>query len=96
MWNSGMFVWKTSVILEEFASFMPQILRLAEAAAKFGFSKDAISTFYENCPKESIDFGIMEHSRRVFAVVGDFLWDDIGSWESISRVHPRDKLNSTV
>ncbi len=96
MWNSGMFVWKTSVILEEFATFMPQIHRMVEAAAKLGFSKDAISTFYEDCPKESIDFGIMEHSRRVFAVVGDFLWDDIGSWESVSRVHPKDKLNSTV
>lgn len=96
MWNSGMFVWKTSTILEEFATFMPQIHRMVEAAAKLGFSKDAICAFYENSPKESIDFGIMEHSRRVFAVVGDFLWDDIGSWESVSRVHPKDKLNSTV
>lgn len=96
MWNSGMFVWKTSVILEEFASCMPQLYQLTQAAAKLKFSKDAISTFYNDCPKESIDFGIMEHSRRVFAVVGDFLWDDIGSWESVSRVNPRDTLNSTV
>jgi len=96
MWNSGMFVWKTSVILEEFASFMPQIHRMVETAAKLGFSKNAIATFYENCPKESIDFGIMENSKRVFAVVGNFLWDDIGSWESISRIYPKDKLNSSV
>lgn len=96
MWNSGMFVWKTSVILEEFANFMPQLHQMVQNAANLGFSKDAIYTFYNDCPKESIDFGIMEHSKRVFAVVGDFLWDDIGSWESVSRVHPRDKFNSTV
>lgn len=96
MWNSGMFIWKTSVILEEFSKFMPDLFSLVQIAASTGFSKDGILSFYKNCPKQSIDFGIMEYSKRVFAVVGTFLWDDIGSWESVSRVHGHDHNNSTV
>lgn len=96
MWNSGMFIWKTSVILEEFEKYMPDLSKLVQKTANSKFSKDAITSFYNDCPKESIDFGIMEHSERVFAVVGNFSWDDIGSWESVSRVHGHDEKKSTT
>lgn len=96
MWNSGMFVWNTSVILEEFASHMPELFQQVNAAAAAGFTDAAIRTFYTVCVKESIDFGVMERSSRVNAVVGSFSWDDIGSWESLSRIHPQNNDGTTV
>lgn len=96
MWNSGMFVWNTSVILEEFASYMPELYKQVNKAAASKFTEDAIKTFYTECIKESIDFGIMERSSRVNAVVGSFSWDDIGSWESLSRIHPQNQAGTTV
>lgn len=96
MWNSGMFVWGTKVILEEFQAYMPELFKLVQDASKKQFSDKAITTFYQTCIKESIDFGIMEHSQRVSAVVGDFSWDDIGSWESIPRLKGKDAKGTTV
>ena len=95
-WNSGMFVWKTSVLLEEAGRYMPQLLAQVLEAEKAGFSKKAISRFYAAAEKQSIDYGIMERSSRVSAVVGGFEWDDIGSWEALPRIYGIDRSGSTV
>ncbi|NLG18420.1 MAG: mannose-1-phosphate guanylyltransferase [Fibrobacter sp.] len=96
MWNSGMFVWKTSVILEEFRDHMPELFKSVQALAKKKFTKAALEKFYSECVKESIDYGILEKSSRVDAVVGQFGWDDIGSWESLCRLHGKNAEGSTV
>ena len=54
--------------------------------ARRNFSRKAIDCFYRSAEKESVDYGIMERSRRVSAVAGGFQWDDIGSWESLARI----------
>jgi mannose-1-phosphate guanylyltransferase len=95
LWNSGMFVWKVSVILEEFQRHMPVLYQQVCTAEKAGFTKRSIDAFYGACEKESIDYGIMEKSRRIVAVKGMFFWDDIGSWEAMARIHPKNK-NGTV
>ena len=95
LWNSGMFVWKVSAILSELARHMPDLYRQACTAEKAGFSRRAIDTFYKSCVRESIDYGIMEKSSRIAAVAGTFFWDDIGSWEAMARIHPKNK-NGTV
>jgi mannose-1-phosphate guanylyltransferase len=96
LWNSGMFVWKASVILEAFKKFMPDLHKQALAAADKGFTPEAINEFYSVCPKESIDYGIMEKAEDVSAVCGDFSWDDVGSWESLSRVLGSNNAGTTA
>jgi mannose-1-phosphate guanylyltransferase len=96
MWNSGMFVWRADVILEEFSQYMPDLYKMVQAVAENNFSKEKIDAFYNECQKESVDFGIMEKSQRVFAVVGEFQWDDIGSWESVSRIYGENKSKTTT
>lgn len=96
LWNSGMFVWKVSVILEEFRQHMPLIYKGVLTAGKGDFSQKAIDIFYHSCQKESIDYGIMERSQRVAAVEGVFQWDDLGSWESLSRVLSKNKKQTTT
>jgi mannose-1-phosphate guanylyltransferase len=95
LWNSGMFVWNVSVILEEFRSYMPLIYRGVVKASRAGFTRAAVGAFYRDAVKESIDYGIMERSERVAAVKGNFLWDDLGSWEALGRVLPSGE-NRTV
>jgi len=96
LWNSGIFVWRTTVILDAFKEFMPGLYKMVQKAEKAGLSAAAINSFYNGCEKESIDYGIMEQSRKVTAVVGSFEWDDIGSWEYVSRVYGKNEKNTTV
>jgi len=96
LWNSGMFVWKASTILDEFRQHMPELYDQAMDAAKDNFSFDAINRFYSVCCKESIDFGIMEKAKAVSVVCGSFFWDDLGSWESLSRVYDSDNRGTTA
>jgi mannose-1-phosphate guanylyltransferase len=96
LWNSGMFVWKASAILNEFRQHMPDLYDQTVSASKKGFSADAVNEFYSVCRKESIDFGIMEKAQTVSAVCGDFFWDDLGSWESLSRVYDGSDLGTTA
>ncbi len=96
LWNSGIFVWKASVILEAFKKFMPDLHGQAVTAVEKGFTSEAVDEFYSVCPKESIDYGIMEKAEEVSAVCGDFSWDDLGSWESLSRIIGSDSAGNTV
>lgn len=87
LWNSGMFIWKTGVILDQFKKQMPELYTDIEKLQNAGCTDEAMNTFYHECLKESIDFGIMENADSVSAVEGIFEWDDIGSWESLGRIH---------
>lgn len=90
LWNSGMFIWRTSVILDQFKRHMISLYSDLEILEGNNCSKIAIDEFYNNCIKESIDFGIMENADSVHAVEGIFDWDDIGAWESLERIHGKD------
>jgi mannose-1-phosphate guanylyltransferase len=96
LWNSGMFVWKASVILEEFQRSMPALYEQAAELSRAGFTPKALQRYYAECAKESVDFGIMEKAHNIVAVCGGFTWDDIGSWDSIPRVFTPGEGNTTA
>ena len=95
LWNSGSFIWKTQTIIEQFEKDMPDLYSDILKLEKSGCSEDALNEFYNNCLKESIDFGIMEKAKNVSAVEGVFEWDDIGAWEAIVRIHGKDENGNT-
>ncbi|MDZ7772707.1 MAG: mannose-1-phosphate guanylyltransferase [Balneolaceae bacterium] len=93
LWNSGMFVWKARTILEEFRRHMPQLGALLgplQSALAEGRAEEGIASFYQACPSESIDYGIMEKSDSVHVVPGDFDWNDVGSWRAVYDLRPKD------
>jgi mannose-1-phosphate guanylyltransferase len=96
LWNSGMFVWKTSVIINEFSRSLPDLYALLPALKMARFSKKALIRYYRLSDKISIDYGIMEKAKKVYAVSGTFEWDDIGSWEALPRIHKNDKNGTTA
>ncbi len=88
-WNSGMFVWKYSVIMAAIEKYMPDLfagLQKIRTASK----KDVITEVYERMEDVSIDYGVMEKAENRIMVMGDFRWDDIGSWLAMERIWQKD------
>ena len=94
LWNSGMFVWKASVILDEMKASMPDLhAALMRIDAAIGTPDEAkvVEEEFARLTPESIDFGVMERSHNVAAVVAGFTWSDLGSWNSIEELIPPDE-----
>lgn len=99
LWNSGMFVWKTSTILMNMKKLMPEVYSGAvEIADKFGTDEfaAALSDGYEKLPSESVDFGIMEKAEEIYTIPGSFGWDDVGNWLAVERINSTNDLGNYV
>ncbi|MCI9140169.1 MAG: mannose-1-phosphate guanylyltransferase [Lachnospiraceae bacterium] len=99
LWNSGMFIWKASVILDYFKELLPKVytclLKIGEA---MGTEREweVIEEIYPSIPKISIDYGIMERADKVFVLEGDFGWSDVGSWEALDTLYEPDENNNII
>lgn len=95
LWNSGMFCFKAGVFLEELGKYAPDILESVEkcfAAStvdRNGCLRLSPELFGE-VPSNSIDFAVMEKSRRVAVVKCDIGWNDVGSWSELCALEPVD------
>ena len=92
-WNSGMFIWKASTILKKFKGLLPDVYScLEEIGEAMGTDKEAsvIEKVYPEIPKISIDYGIMERSKDVLVIEGDFGWNDVGSLDMLTVVKDAD------
>lgn len=92
-WNSGIFLWRASTVLEEFAQHQPALLRGLKAIDKMmenGPLGNQFAARYKKLPSVSIDYGIMEQSSHSTVVPVNFSWSDVGSWGSLEEVAPRD------
>jgi mannose-1-phosphate guanylyltransferase len=67
-WNSGMFIWRTDYILQQIEAYIPALFKDTQELLENKCSTEALNNFYQNCPKESIDFGVMEHAKNVLAL----------------------------
>lgn len=92
-WNSGMFVWKASVILAEFERLLPDVYAcLTKIADAMGTTdeKKVIDEVYPTIPSISIDYGIMEKSDKVKVISAEMGWNDVGSWDNLGVLHEAD------
>lgn len=101
LWNSGMFCFKANVLLEELKQFQPDIYeksRIAWEASNEGFLDLELSL---QIPSISIDYAVMERSKKIKVVPASFSWSDLGSFESVyeylvSKGHPVDSNGNMV
>lgn len=99
LWNSGMFVWKTSVILKYFEELLPDVyecLMEIEKAIGTDGEKETVERVYPSIPKISVDYGIMERADNVIMLEGDFGWNDVGSWDVLDVLYDTDENNNVV
>lgn len=93
VWNSGIFVWKASVILNKFKEFLPDVYAdLLKIANGFGTADEEkiLNEVYPSIRSVSIDYGIMEKSSDIEVVPGEFGWNDVGSWDMLGVLHQSD------
>ena len=93
-WNSGMFVWKASVILAEFERLLPDVYAcLNKIADAMGTTdeKKVIDEVYPTIPSISIDYGIMEKSDKVKVISAEMGWNDVGSWDNLGVLYDEDE-----
>lgn len=90
LWNSGMFIWKTSTILEAFKNNLPDVHKQASKLIQSEGTAGDVNNFYHACPSISIDYGIMEKAKTVHVVPGDFNWSDVGSWTAVHELSDKD------
>jgi len=92
-WNSGMFIWKASTILQAIATHLPDLhegLLKIEAALGTDSYGTVLEDVYGETPSISIDYGVMEKADKVLLIPGDFGWSDVGSWDALWEVSEKD------
>jgi len=86
--NSSMFIWKATSILDAIKENLPRLylgLQLLEPSiGRLNFN-GRLKEVYPKLEEISIDYGVLEKEKRIFAVEGKFYWDDLGSWDSLAR-----------
>ncbi len=92
-WNSGMFIWKASTIVNAIQQFLPDLhAGLMTIKASLGKASEAktVSAVYGSLASISIDYGVMEKAKDVFMIPASFGWSDVGSWDTLWEISPKD------
>ncbi len=100
VWNSGMFLFRASVWLQELEQHAPRILEAVQeswsgADRDLDFVRLQQSPF-ERCPDDSVDYAVMERTDRAAVVPLDAGWNDIGSWGALWEVSAKDAEGNTL
>jgi len=98
LWNTGIFVWRADVFLEEVRRHAPEI---GEALSLLGSGADregggGAEAFFDAVPKVSVDVAVMERTGRTAVVPAAFDWDDVGAWHALARTHEGDAEGNVV
>lgn len=93
-WNSGMFAFRASVMIREFRKYTPELFKSMKAITA---EKGPITAkMYKELPDISIDYAIMEKTKRGVVLPSDFGWSDIGSWKSLYDILPKDRNMNVI
>ncbi|MCI5056028.1 MAG: mannose-1-phosphate guanylyltransferase [Flavobacteriales bacterium] len=97
-WNSGIFIWSLKSINAAFEKHLTDVKELFDEG-KSHYNTDTEKTFindiYFKCQDISIDYGIMEKAEKVFVVLSDFGWSDLGTWGSLYTHLDHDQQGNT-
>jgi mannose-1-phosphate guanylyltransferase len=85
LWNTGIFVWRAADFLSAVARWCPEI-----APAMAALDTDGVDEFYSRVQPISVDIGVLERADNVETAVATFDWDDVGTWEALSRTREPD------
>lgn len=99
-WNSGIFLFRASAFLNELGQYAPDILEACQiayaAARREGTFLTLSDATFGHCRSESIDYAVMEHTRKGVVRPVSMGWSDIGSWDSLWQVHDKDGTSNAI
>jgi mannose-1-phosphate guanylyltransferase/mannose-6-phosphate isomerase len=94
LWNSGNFVFRADVMLEELGRFEPEVAAAASQAVALASNDLSFIVldreFFAKAPKVSIDYAVMERTQGAAVLALDVGWSDVGHWSTVWRLSPRD------
>jgi mannose-1-phosphate guanylyltransferase / mannose-6-phosphate isomerase len=99
-WNGGIFLFSAKAYLDELTKLEPKIVESCREAVAKGrrdldfFRLDEQS--FTACPSKSIDYAVMEHTKRAAMVPVDMGWSDVGSWQSLWEIAARDGSGNAI
>jgi mannose-1-phosphate guanylyltransferase len=99
LWNSGMFIWTVSTILEALKKHMPQLHKELENYSKHLGTKNenvAREELYQRMENISIDCAVLEKAENALVIKADLAWDDVGSWLALDRIKEKDQDHNVV
>lgn len=99
LWNSGMFVWKVSTIMDNIRTALPDLYEgLVKIGETLGTEKQemVLEKVFPEFESVSIDYGIMEKAQNIFILPGVFGWDDVGSWLAVDRIRKSNENGNVV
>lgn len=101
LWNSGMFCFKAGVLLEELKNYQPEVFDKCNEAWQASENQCLNIDLSFQIPSISIDYAVMERSKKIKVVPAHFRWNDLGSFESLydylrSTGHPVDENGNMV
>ncbi|MBW0365460.1 mannose-1-phosphate guanylyltransferase/mannose-6-phosphate isomerase [Ensifer adhaerens] len=100
LWNSGNFLFRSDAMIAEFEAHAPEILAAVRGAVQYAGSDLGFVRLdkerFECAPKNSIDYAVIEKTRKIAVVRGHFGWSDIGSWDAIWEVAPKDSAENVI
>ena len=99
-WNSGMFVWRASVILEEIQRHLPAVYKIIQTILEeYALNKNfqqAVERHFAGMPSISIDYGVLEKSDRVSLIPCNIGWNDVGSWQAVHEISFKDENDNAL
>lgn len=99
LWNSGMFVWKISTILENLERFLPDTyagLKKIQEAIGTAKEQQVLEQEFQNFQSVSIDYGVMEKTENIYVISSSFGWDDVGSWLAVRRIKKSNEFGNVI
>lgn len=93
VWNSGMFVWRITTIIEAFEKHLPSISQAMTSvlpALNTPEEAEAIIEAYRTIENISIDYGVIEKASNVLVIPIDVKWKDVGCWDSLAEIWDKD------
>ena len=99
LWNSGMFIWKVSTILDNMKTYLPETyegLERIQAAIGTEQQETVLEKEFYEFQSESIDYGIMEKAKNIYILTGAFGWDDVGSWLAVGRIKASNEFGNVI
>jgi len=98
-WNSGMFGWKVSTILEAIATHLPTLydqLKAIEPALGSRREREVMEEVWAGVESISIDYGVMERANNAVVIPVEVGWSDVGSWATVAELLPKDAQDNVT
>lgn len=99
LWNSGIFIWSVSTIVNAFRVYQPEISHNFEDIFSYydlPEEQAMINQQFPKCENISVDYAIMEKAEEIFVYPANFGWSDLGSWGSLRRQSPQDEYGNAA